>query len=336
MNDFTNFSDNEPQEGEAPLLDEDFDAPAKGSIEEAAMKIDAILGLGRHAPEGAAEDGDETGSFDDPAYERGEDTEGETTEGEEGLDESKEAAEAKADDPMIDVEIDGEAATVPLSELTDAWSKSGDVEVETTALKESRKEIDTTFEAANAQLKTMVPALRRLFLGEFADAQSPEQLRAMAAADPARFAEYQTRSHALKQAEGFADVMSKYERGRVLETGSAELTRLIPELGDAEGGEALREDIRAYGVTQGFDDERIAEAGAEEIVILHKAMKYDQLEKGQVKAARRAKNGKRARPVMTPGHARRDDPAAGYRQAMARLKKTGHVDDAAKVIEMML
>lgn len=336
MNDFTNFSDDEPQDGEAPLLDEDFDAPAKGSIEEAAMKIDAILGLGRHAPEGAAEGGDETGAFDDPAYERGEDTDGE-----EGADEAEETTEAKgdegeADDPLIDVEIDGEATTVALSELTEAWSKSGDVEEETTALKESRDKVDTTFEAANAQLKTMVPALRRLFLGEFADAQSPQQLQAMAAADPTRYAEYQTRSHALKQAEGFADVMSKYERGRVLETGSAELTRLIPELGDAEGGDALREDIRAYGVTQGFDDERIAEAGAEEIVILHKAMKYDQLEKGQVKAARRAKNGKRARPVMTPGHARRDDPAAGYRQAMAKLKKTGHVDDAARVIEMML
>lgn len=338
MNDFTNFSDLEPgdidaADGEVPMLDDEFDAPTPGSIEEAAMKIDAILGLGQ-GEAGA----DNVGSGDNAvAWERGEDIETQanpfnTAQGDAGQGDE----DGQGEDPMIAVEIDGEPATVPLSELTDAWSRSGEAEDETNAIKERRGEIDTAFEQANDQLKALVPALRRQFLGEFADATTPQQMQALAASNPARFAEFQARSQALQEAEGYASTLSQYERSRVLETEGEELAKLVPELVDPDGGDALRDDIRAYGVSNGFDDGRIAEAGAAEIAILHKAMKYDQLDKGQVKAARRAKNNKRARPVMTPGHARREDPAAGYRQAMAKLKKTGHVDDAARVIEMML
>lgn len=343
MNDFTNFSDLEPNDldtadGEVPMLDDEFDAPAPGSIEEAAMKIDAILGLGQSgAYEGEAGEADESSGDNAAAWERGEDTETETDAFDRGQGDDKQGDESsQAEDPMIPVEIDGEAATVPLSELTDAWSRSGEVEEETNSIKERRGEIDTAFEQANDQLKALVPALRRQFLGEFADAATPQQLQALAASNPARFAQFQARSQALQEAEGYASTLSQYQRSRVLEIEGEELAKLVPELADGEGGDALRDEIRAYGVSNGFDDGRIAEAGAAEIAILHKAMKYDQLEKGQVKAARRAKNNKRARPVMTPGHARRDDPAAGYRQAMAKLKKTGHVDDAARVIEMML
>lgn len=154
--------------------------------------------------------------------------------------------------------------------------------------------------------------------------------------DSARFADLQARSAALQQAEGYASVLSEFHRGRVQETESVALTELIPELANPEGGDDLRNEIKAYGRAQGFDDERFADAGATEIAILHKAMKYDRLEEGQIKAARRARDQRHAHQVMTPGHARREDPGRGYRQAMTKLKKTGHVEDAARVIELML
>lgn len=69
MNDFTNFSELERQDGEVPMLDDDFDAPAPGSIEEAAMKIDAILGLGQGENKPETDGPDE----DAGAWERGED-----------------------------------------------------------------------------------------------------------------------------------------------------------------------------------------------------------------------------------------------------------------------
>lgn len=316
MNDFTNFSELDIEDGEEPLLDADFDAPPAGSIEEAAIKIDAILAAGNHE-----QDEDIALENVDPFNADAE--RGEEPEGQDG-------------DPLIAVEIDGEAAEVPLSELTDAWSKAGEVETETAAITERRVEIDTAFEAANEQIKSLIPALQQQLFGEFANVRTPQDLQALAQANPARFAEMQSRAQALQQAEGYANTLSEFQRGRFLEAELAELSKLVPELTDPEGGEALKEEIRAYGVTSGFDDERIAEAGAAEIAILHKAMKYDRLEQGQAKAAKRARKQSRARPVMKPGHSRREDPGANYRKAMAQLKKTGHVDDAARVIELML
>ncbi len=48
MNDFTNFSELDIEDGDDPMLDTDFDAPPAGSIEEAAIKIDAILAAGNY------------------------------------------------------------------------------------------------------------------------------------------------------------------------------------------------------------------------------------------------------------------------------------------------
>lgn len=322
MNDFTNFSDLEPNEGEAALLDEDFDNPTEGSVEQAAMKIDEILGAG--------------------VYEREEDTVNDFDPSDKGdTGPTEDAAPddplvAVDDDPLVAVEIDGKETTVSLSELTEAWTKAGEVESRTVEITQRRSEIDTAFETANAEINSLIPSLQRQLLGDFADLRSPQDLQALAMTNPARFADLQARSAALQQAEGYANTLTEFRRGRVLETESAELAKLIPELTDPEGGDQLRDEIRAYGKVQGFGDERFADAGATEIAILHKAMKYDQLEQGQVKAARRARDQQRARPVMTPGHARREDPKAGYRQAMTKLKKTGHVEDAARVIELML
>ena len=314
MNDFTNFSDLEPDEGEAALLDEGFDNPTEGSVEQAAMKIDEILGAG--------------------AYEREEDTVNDFDPSDKGN--TGPTEDAAPGDPLVAVEIDGKETTVPLSELTEAWTKAGEVESRTVEITQRRGEIDTAFETANAEINSLIPSLQRQLLGDFADLRSPQDLQALAMTNPARFADLQTRSAALQQAEGYANTLTEFRRGRMLETESVELAKLIPELTDPEGGDQLRDEIRAYGKVQGFDDERFADAGATEIAILHKAMKYDQLEQGQVKAARRARDHRRAHQVMTPGHVRREDPKAGYRQAMTKLKKTGHVEDAARVIELML
>lgn len=316
MNDFTNFSELDIEDGEEPLLDADFDAPPAGSIEEAAIKIDAILAADNH--------------------EQGEDIALEGVDPFNGAAEQGHEQVGEEDDPLFAVEIDGEETEVSLSQLTEVWSKASEVETETAAITERRAEIDTAFEAASNQLKSLIPALQQQVFGEYANVRTPQDLQALAQANPARFAEMQSRAQALQHAEGYANTLSQFQRGRELETEFASLSELIPELTDSEGGEALKEEIRAYGIDKGFDDERIAEAGAAEIAILHKAMKYDRLEKGQAKAAKRAKKQSRARPVMRPGHSRRADPGANYRKAMAQLKKTGHVEDAARVIELML
>lgn len=316
MTDFTDFSELDLEEGEAPLLDEDFDAPPPGSVEAAAIKIDAIL-----------EAGD---------YERREDIDSEVPDQERDPFGSGLAVSEADMDALFAIEIDGEETEVPLSELAAAFQKTGETEMAGEGLKARMGEVDTAFEAASNQIEALIPALRHQVYGELANMRTPGDIELLARSNPARFAEVQARAHALQQAEGYAATLSEFHRSRTLDAESEELSRLIPELEDKEGGDALREEIRAYGKAQGFDDKRFADAGAAEIAILHKAMKYDRLEQGHTKAKRRARTSARARPVMTPGHARRQDPQADYRKAMAKLKKTGHVEDAARVIDLIL
>ncbi len=118
-----------------------------------------------------------------------------------------------------------------------------------------------------------------------------------------------------------------------LSTEAAELAHLVPEITEEGTGDRLREDLRAYAQSLGFDDDRLRQAGAMEIALLHKAMKYDDLTASQEDMTKRVR---RAKPVMRPGTDRPSSNRAGLKQAMSKLKKSGHVDDAARVIELML
>lgn len=255
-------------------------------------------------------------------------------------DEQELEQQAEDDDPVLQIEIDGEFHDVALSELQDAYMRSGDVEKETAQLKSRSEEIEKAFGQADEALARLIPTLQRQLMGDFAEVRSSADLRALAAADPMRFAEFQARQFALAQAEEQADALRNFEFERTRRREGEKLKSLIPELAEDESGAALHDEIRLYGQDQGFDDDRFAQAGADEVAILFKAMKYDQLKKGQDEAAKRAQEKKTAQAgvarVMTPGAARASEPNAGYRRAMAQLKKSGHVDDAARVIEMML
>lgn len=260
--------------------------------------------------------------------------------------EQQEAAESKTDgdgqeevaeeEPVLLLEIDGEEREVPVSEIAAALQSAAEIEEERTTLKDRARHIDETFQEAASELARLIPALQRQLMGEFANVRTPEDLTALAAANPVRFAEYQARRFALDKAEEQAEALRQFEFDRARTREDARLKTLVPELTEGEGAEELHKALKTYGQDQGFDDDRFARAAADEIAVLYKAMKYDRLMEGQEKAAARARQGRPAARVLTPGTRKAADPASGYRKAMASLKKSGHVEDAAKVIEMML
>jgi hypothetical protein len=326
---------NESESSQNPIaeIDDtgDFDRsdtePAPGSIEQAARRIDQIIVQGG---------------------EPGQETEGNTGNGE-GDEEpnsqaknqsTKEAADASMSDlsepKSIRMEIDGEAHDIPLADLKVAFEKSDALEKDSESLRERRIDIETAFESAASDLGRLIPALKHQLLGDFSGVETPQDLQALAAADPLKFAEYQARQFALAKAEEQAAQLQAFQSHRRHEHETKELAKLVPELTKPESGDTLRADLQAYGIDQGLAEERILDAGAAEIAVLYKAMKYDRLEKGQRAAAARAKRQGRAAKVMTPGAKKVQDPDHGYRNAMATLKKTGRVDDAARVIELML
>jgi len=91
-------------------------------------------------------------------------------------------------------------------------------------------------------------------------------------------------------------------------------------------------EIRDYASSQGFSAEEINSlVDHRSLLVLLKASKYDAMQKADVKS-KKLKNKPR---VVRPGTGRekREDSKSKRTAKMKRLRNTGHVDDAASILE---
>jgi hypothetical protein len=316
---------------ETSLPDESADVPGNEAetsitIDEAAARIDAILerekdqaDAERHLSEFNGTDFREGMEY----LEDNEDAEIEPTP----------SRAENLDDVAVAVKVDGEDREVSISDLSDAYEKSHAIHAEIETFREQRNNLDRGFTNARNELEMLIPMLQSQLMGDFSDVQTPQDLQALAMYQPQRLAEFQQRQTALSQAQAQNQQLQEYNYDRFLDDEAGKLAQLLPELTEEGSGDQLRDEMRSYANTLGFTEDRLRQAGAAEISVLHKAMKYDRLQTAKKDTTKRAR---RARRVMRPGSDRPSDPRAGYKQAMTRLKKTGRVEDAARVIEHML
>jgi hypothetical protein len=110
------------------------------------------------------------------------------------------------------------------------------------------------------------------------------------------------------------------------------LAQAIPEFSDAKTASKLKEDLVQFGSKLGYSEAELSEVmDHRAILVLQKAMKYDQLVEGKSKATQKASN---ARPMVKPGTKKtgRTGAAKQRQNAQARMKKTGSIDDVAKFL----
>ncbi len=168
----------------------------------------------------------------------------------------------------------------------------------------------------------------------FPDVQTPEDVAALAATDPARFAQLQAMAQEQLAISQQGDHIEAANYQSFLETEEAELRRVDPELVAATPqGAALRQNLRSYATNLGYSEEQLAYATAQDVVILKKAMAHDQAQTYREHARQSAR---KAPPVQRPGVSREGAQYDAQAKTMARLKRTGHIDDAAKVIAKMI
>jgi hypothetical protein len=110
-----------------------------------------------------------------------------------------------------------------------------------------------------------------------------------------------------------------------------ELVKLIPEL-KGEKGRQVASDIAAYGRAQGYDDATLGIANANDLYILHKAMKWDRAQE-----AARAAKAKPIPKVSAPGVARSKAElgADKRRSVLQKLNSTGSVEDALAALQAL-
>lgn len=177
-------------------------------------------------------------------------------------------------------------------------------------------------------LTQMLTEFGDLFGGEGADAESiGARLAGLATRDPARFAQ-------LQQLENNARAAVDTGRGRAMQAAAAArdeaagrlLRRLVPDWSDPRRAQQEVGDIKQYLVRQGFGAQDVATLDDPyDIAMARKAMLYDRM---LAEARARLPPPSGADPVEVR--------APALTELKARLARSGHIDDAAAVIERLL
>lgn len=119
------------------------------------------------------------------------------------------------------------------------------------------------------------------------------------------------------------------EEAKHYEAERQKLNELIPEFADPEQAPKVAQALTVYAKEQGYDDATLRAANANDLLVLHKAMKWDQAQK-----AAAAAKAKPLPKVAAPGVARSQAQRAADNRnlALARLERTGSIEDAVSAL----
>ena len=261
---------------------------------------------------------------------------------EEEYEELAEDAEEEPEENLFEVKSDGESKQVTLQELKDNWSKGQNYTQKSQGLAEEKK----AFEQEIAEARQMRD--QAISILENAKAQTqPEQhddaywqnlkdtdpMQWMIERDAMREAEMQTMKdqQQLEQLNYQKEAERQAELGKFVESQHGELKKLIPEWGNTEVADAEKKLVIEYGKKVGFTQEELDNAyDARAVATMRKAALYDQLtekRKGLKPVTRKS---------MKAGSKSGEPSQLKAGKAAARLRKSGHVDDAAGVFFNMI
>jgi hypothetical protein len=292
---------------------------------------------------------EEEGNAGDPTS--GEDDADEnTSEGEEGDDEGDaegEAQSAESDGPKYRVKVNGAVEEVPLQELINGYQRTADYTRKTQQLADARKAQDAEIAAVRAERERYSQVLVGLEQRLRSTGPEPnwDQLRAT---DPVAFAttwaEHQRRAAEIgavqAERQRVADLQAAHEQEIHAEFAQAEASRLLevlPKWKDPKVASAERRAIVEYGLSNGFSAEELSQVvDHRAVLMLHKAMRYDQIRARQGNTRQQVAEAPPA-PVrgtaVAPG---RSGAKSQLTVAKNRLAQTGRVRDAAAVFEKFL
>ena len=113
------------------------------------------------------------------------------------------------------------------------------------------------------------------------------------------------------------------------------MVEALPDWAEPDKQQEIATGIRNYATSQGFQKEELDSlSDHRSLLVLRKAMLYDQLQKADVKGKKL--KGK-PRVIRAGRGAEKKQTQKGLRAAkMKRLQSTGHVDDAANLIEDLM
>ena len=269
--------------------------------------------------------------------------------------ESDDESEVEQDDdgeeqeqPTYLVKAAGEEREVTLNELIKSYQLGTDYTKKSQAVAEERKAVEAERQAVQEAKQMRDTYAQRLEMIEqmLVPQQQEENLEYLKETDPigysVKVAEMIQRDKQLAavQAERHR-INQQQEQDRQVQMQSVvaeemqKLSSYIPEFTDPAKGEAIRNDIRAFGKQIGFSDNELAAVyDSRAVLTLYKAMQYDKLVASKPAITKKVNEAPKA--IKSGVSKPRDSSAEEIKKLKARARSSGSVRDAASVFERFL
>lgn len=305
---------------------------------------DAILGLmgseegsEQEQPEPQTEANDSEAESDEP-----EEVESEESEVE------QEDEQEEQEQPKYRVKAAGEEREVTLDELIKSYQLGTDYTKKSQAVAEERKAVEAERQRIEEARHLRDTYAERLQIIEQMLNQQPEteNLDYLKENDPigyaVKVAELTQREKQLAQVQAERQRIAEQQRqeqneylGSVVQAEARKLSEVLPEYADPKKGEAIRRELREFGVKAGFSEQELAAVyDSRHVLTLYKAMQYDKLQATKPSITKKVAE---APKVMKSGVSQpRDNASDEMRTLKARAKQTGRVADAARAFEKFL
>ena len=249
--------------------------------------------------------------------------------------------------PTYLVKAAGEEREVTLNELIKSYQLGTDYTKKSQAVAEERKAVEAERQAVQEAKQMRDTYAQRLeMIEQMLVPQQEENLEYLKETDPigysVKVAEMIQRDKQLAavQAERHR-INQQQEQDRQVQMQSVvaeemqKLSSYIPEFTDPAKGEAIRNDIRAFGKQIGFSDNELAAVyDSRAVLTLYKAMQYDKLVASKPAITKKVNEAPKA--IKSGVSKPRDSNAEETRKLKARAKSSGSVRDAASVFERFL
>jgi len=249
--------------------------------------------------------------------------------------------------PTYLVKAAGEEREVTLDELIKSYQLGTDYTKKSQAVAEERKAVEAERQAVQEAKQMRDTYAQRLeMIEQMLQPQQEENLEYLKETDPigysVKVAEMIQRDKQLAavQAER-SRIQQQQEQDRQAQMQSVvaeemqKLSSFIPEFSDPAKGEAIRNDIRAFGKQIGFSDNELAAVyDSRAVLTLYKAMQYDKLVASKPAITKKVNEAPKA--IKSGVSKPRDSNAEETRKLKARARSSGSVRDAASVFERFL
>lgn len=304
---------------------------------------DAILGL-MGSEEGSEQEQPELNSEVNDSEAESEEIEAQADESEvEQEDEQDEQEEPQ----KFRVKAAGEEREVTLDELIKSYQLGTDYTKKSQAVAEERKAVEAERQRIEEAKYLRDQYAERLQVIEQMLNQQPEaeNLDYLKENDPigyaVKVAELSQREKQLAQVQAERQRIAEQQQqerqeelGKVIQAEARKLAEVIPDYADPKKGEAMRRELREFGLKVGFSDQELAGVyDSRAVVTLWKAMQYDKLQSSKPAITKKVNE---APKVMKSGVSQPRDSNDELRKLKARAKETGRVADAARAFERFL